>query len=126
MGKSARTVLHKLLDATRYSWRGLQAAWAHEQAFRLEVYLTLLLVPAALFVGSNLTHKLLLILPCGLVLLMELVNSAIESAIDRIGPEQNEFSARAKDLGSAGVFVSLIIFLALWIPSLWQFFHDAG
>ncbi|MCY4428561.1 MAG: diacylglycerol kinase [Halieaceae bacterium] len=119
-------MLHKLLDATRYSWRGLQAAWAHEQAFRLEVYLSLLLVPAALFVGSNLTHKLLLLLPCGLVLLMELVNSAIESAIDRIGTEQNELSARAKDLGSAGVFVSLMIFLVLWIPSLWQFFHDMG
>ena len=123
MPKPATTGLIKLLHATRYSWQGLRAAWRGEQAFRLELYLGLVLVPAGWYIGSDLSHKLLLILPCGLVLLMELLNSAIESAVDRIGPQPNELSGRAKDLGSAAVFVSLILFWVVWIPSLWQFFH---
>ena len=71
--------------------------------------------------GQTLTHQLLLVTVCGLVILAELINTAIESVVDRIGPEHHPLSGQAKDLGSAIVLVTLILFLVIWVPSLWQF-----
>ncbi len=92
-----------------------------EEAFRQETSLALLFVPLALLVGADLTHILLLWITCALVIFAELVNTAIESIVDRIGPERDPLSGLAKDLGSAVVFITLVLFLVVWIPSLWQY-----
>jgi diacylglycerol kinase (ATP) len=113
--------LSRLVAATANSWKGLQAAWQSEEAFRQEASLALLFLPLSYWVGQTLTHQLLLATACGLVILAELINTAIESIIDRIGPEQDPLSGQAKDLGSAIVLVTLILFLVIWVPSLWQF-----
>ena len=110
-----------MVSATVNSWRGLRAAWRMEEAVRQETTLALLFVPLALPVGVDLTHILLLWITCALVILAELVNTAIETIVDRIGPEHDPLSGLAKDLGSAVVFITLVLFLLVWIPSLWQY-----
>ena len=92
-----------------------------EEAFRQETIAALAFLPLALVVGGNLTHTLLLVITCGQVIFAELVNTAIESIVDRIGPERDSLSGLAKDLGSALVFVTLVLFLVVWIPSLFYY-----
>lgn len=122
MGKPGNTGIRRILRATRYSAQGFAHAWRHEAAFRQEVALTLLLVPFALWLGSSLMERLLLIGSCLFVLVVELLNSGIEAAVDRVGEEHHELSGRAKDLGSAAVFVSLVIVAATWAGVAWQRF----
>jgi diacylglycerol kinase (ATP) len=102
--------------------QGLRAAWKHEEAFRIEATLAVLCIPLAFWVGQDLTQKLLLVICCGLVIITELINSAIEAAVDRFGSEQHPLSGQAKDIGSAAVFCSLMLFLVAWLSSLWQYF----
>jgi diacylglycerol kinase (ATP) len=120
MTKPGKTGLARLFAATGYSMQGLRAAWKHEEAFRIEATLALLCIPLAFWVGQDLTQKLLLVICCGLVIITELINSAIEAAVDRFGSEQHPLSGQAKDIGSAAVFCSLVLFLVVWLPSLWQ------
>ena len=115
---SGKRGLDRLVAATANSWRGLRAAWRMEEAFRQETIAALAFLPLALVVGGNLTHTLLLVITCGQVIFAELVNTAIESIVDRIGPERDPLSGLAKDLGSALVFVTLVLFLVVWIPTL--------
>lgn len=122
MTKPGKKGLARILAATGYSMQGLRAAWRHEEAFRIEATLALLCVPLAFWVGQDLTQRLLLVVCCGLVIITELVNSAIEATVDRFGPEQHPLSGQAKDIGSAAVFASLVLFLAVWLPCLWQRF----
>lgn len=122
MGKPGNTGIRRILHAARYSAQGFAHAWNHEAAFRQEVALTLVLVPAALWLGRTGSERLMLILCCVLVLIVELLNSAIEAAIDRVGSEQHELSGRAKDLGSAAVLVSLIVVATVWLTVAWQRF----
>ena len=122
MTKPGKTGLARLIAATGYSMQGLRAAWKYEEAFRIEATLTCTCIPLAFWVGQGLTHQLLLVISCGLVLLAELFNSAIEAAVDRFGSEMHPLSGQAKDIGSAGVFTSLMLFLIVWVPSLWQRF----
>ena len=82
----------------------------------------MLLVPAAIWLGQTMVETVLLIAACLLVLIVELLNSAIEAAIDRVGKEQHELSGRAKDMGSAAVFVSLLIVVLVWAAVAWQRF----
>ena len=77
----------------------------------------------ALLVGESRVHRLLLLVVCALVILAELVNTAIETIVDRIGAERHPLSGQAKDLGSAIVFVTLMLFLAAWVPSLWHWWR---
>jgi len=107
--------LQRLLWATRYSIAGLKIAWRHEQAFRQETAVLIALVPAALWLGKNGVERALLIGSWLLVLIVELLNTAVESAIDRIGPERHELAGRAKDLGSAGVFCAIALAVAVWV-----------
>lgn len=123
MTKPDATGLKKLYNSTVYSWQGLRAAWKNEEAFRLELALALLFLPLAFVVGDGLVHQLLLALMCGLVVLAELVNTAIESVVDRIGSEPHPLSGQAKDLGSAIVLITLLLFWVIWGPSLWNFYH---
>jgi diacylglycerol kinase (ATP) len=114
MGKPGNTGFRRLLNATRYSAQGFRHAWQHEAAFRQEVTLTVLMLPLALWLGRTPTERLLLIGSCLAVIIVELLNSAIEATIDRFGDEHHAISGRAKDLGSSAVFVSLVLAAAIW------------
>ncbi len=105
-----------------YSWQGFGHAWKHEAAFRQEFALTLILAPIAIWLGQTPVERVLLIGVCLVVLIVELLNSAIEAAIDRFGGEHHELSGRAKDLGSAAVFVSLVLVVTVWGAVTWQRF----
>lgn len=106
--------LTKLIKATGYSLDGLTAAWRDEWAFRVEVVAFLLLFPIGAWLGHTGPERVLLLGSLFLVLVVELVNSAIEAVIDRIGSERHPLSKRAKDLGSAAVMVSLVNAAIVW------------
>jgi diacylglycerol kinase (ATP) len=97
-----------------YSLEGFSAALRHEHAFRQEIFLAVILLPFAIFLPLTLGEKALLIATLLLVLVVELLNSAIEAVVDRVGLENHELSKRAKDLGSAAVFLSCAIVLTVW------------
>lgn len=94
--------------------QGLRAAWLHESSFRLEVYLFVLLAPLAWWLGDSGVERALMIGSMLLVLAVELLNSAIEAVIERYGPEHHELAGRAKDMGSAAVFVMMMNVLLCW------------
>ena len=104
----------RMFLAIKYSMNGLKDAFFREPAFRLELIGTLILVPVALWLGDSGLEKSILISAVFAVLVVEIINSAIETAIDRIGPELNDLSRRAKDLGSAAVLLTLINVLVVW------------
>lgn len=114
MGKPGNTGIRRIIRATKFSAQGFGHAWRHEAAFRQELVLTIVLSPFAIWLGRTGFERLLLIICCVIVLIVELLNSAIEAAIDRFGEEHHELSGRAKDLGSAAVFLSLVIVVATW------------
>ncbi len=122
MGKPGNSGIRRIINATRYSAQGLIHAWRYESAFRQEIGLTIVLVPIALWLGREPFEQLLLIASCVLVIIVELLNSAIEAAVDRVGEEDHELAGRAKDMGSAAVFVSLLLVLATWGTVAWQRF----
>lgn len=113
-----KTGLRRLLNATRYSADGLRAAWKHEDAFRTEVFLAAVMIPVALLLPVTLIEKLLLIGAVMLVLIVELLNSAVEAAVDRDSLEINPLGKRAKDLGSAAVMFSLALTAGTWVSIL--------
>lgn len=104
----------RILMATKWSCQGLSAAWLHESSFRLEVYLFIVLGPLGWVMGKTPIERVLLIGSCLLVLGMELLNSAIEAVIERFGAEHHELAGRAKDMGSAAVFVMMLNMLLTW------------
>ena len=118
--KADNTGLRHLLNATRFSMRGLAAAFQHEAAFRQELALMLVLLPAAFFVGSNTLEVAVLIAVSLLILIVELLNSGLEAIVDRIGPEHDPLSGRAKDLGSAAVFIALLAAFLPWSLMIYQ------
>ena len=120
MQKRQRTGWRRLWAATGYSIRGLRSAWINETAFRQELLLVLLLTPLAFWLGTTQTQRALLILSLLLILITELLNSAIEAVVDRIGTETNELSGRAKNLGSAAVMIALIAAGCVWGLMVWE------
>lgn len=104
----------RILWAAYYSFQGFRAAWKHEAAFRQELMLMLVLFPCAFVLGETAEQRVMLLAPCFLVVIVELLNSAIEAVVDRIGPEKHTLSGRAKDLGSAAVFLSLSLVFITW------------
>ncbi len=110
-----KTGLRRILNAFGYSLAGLSAAYRHENAFRQEVWLALVLIPLALFLPADGIGKALMIGSVLLVLIVELLNSAIEAAVDRVSLENHHLAARAKDIGSAAVLVSLLNVIAVWV-----------
>ncbi len=122
MGKPGNTGIRRILRATRFSAQGLAHAIRHEAAFRQELVLTVLLVPAAWWLGQTIIERALLIGVCLLLLIVELLNSAIEAAIDRHGNEYHDLSGQAKDMGSAAVFISLLLVALVWGSVAWQRF----
>lgn len=118
--KPGKKGITRLIDATVYSARGLHACFVNEAAFRQEVALTVVLIPLAFLVASSAVQWLLLVAPLFLLLIVELINSAVESVVDRIGPEHHELSGRAKDMGSASVLLCLLLIACCWGGVLWQ------
>ncbi len=114
--------LRRIFRAAGYSFRGLAAAVRHEAAFRQELALCALLAPLGWWLGQTPPERALLLGSLLLVLIVELLNSAVEAAIDRIGPEHHELAGRAKDLGSAAVFVSLVLVVLVWSLIGWARF----
>jgi diacylglycerol kinase (ATP) len=114
MGNRGYTGLTRIIKATGYSISGLLAAFRHEAAFRQELILFIILTPVALWVGDNGMEYALLIGSLFLVLITELLNTAVEAAIDRIGVEEHKLSGRAKDVGSAAVFVAIANVIIVW------------
>ena len=122
MGKPGNTGIRRIIRATRFSAQGFAQAWKHEAAFRQEVALAVVLTPAAFWLGQTILERAMLIGVLLLMLIVELFNSAIEAAIGRHGEEHHELSGRAKDLGSAAVFVVLVLVGVVWGAVAWQRF----
>jgi diacylglycerol kinase (ATP) len=109
-----KTGLQRVMNAAGYSWAGLTAAFKHEDAFRQEVFLALLLIPLALYLGETGIDRALMIGAVLLVLIVELLNSAVEAAVDRISLEHHQLIKRAKDMGSAAVMIALVNVVIVW------------
>jgi diacylglycerol kinase (ATP) len=114
MAKPGETGIKRIISAAGYSIKGLSSCWRSEAAFRQEVLGSVVLVPLAFYLGDNGMEVALMILTCMLVLIVELLNSSVEAAIDRIGPEYHQLSGQAKDIGSAAVMVSIGTLLVTW------------
>jgi diacylglycerol kinase (ATP) len=117
--QKARKGLSRVLHAGVYSLQGLRAGWG-ETAFRQEAILAAVLLPLAFWLGQSWVEIALLAGTMLLVMIVELLNTCIESAIDRIGPEWHDLSKRAKDMGSAAVLLSLLLCLGVWLGAVWQ------
>ena len=109
-----KTGLTRVLNAFRYSMAGLAAAYRNEDAFRQEVWLAVILIPLALFLPVSAIGKALMVASVLLVVIVELINSALEATVDRISLELHHLAKRAKDIGSAAVFVALVNVVAVW------------
>jgi len=107
--------MRRILNAFHYTFAGFKAAWINEAAFRAEIIIAIFMVPLGLWLGSSGTQRAILVGIYFLIPLAELLNSAIEAIVDRMGPERHELSGRAKDLGSAAVFLSICIALIVWM-----------
>lgn len=114
--------LRRVFNAWRYSMQGLAAATRHEAAFRQELLLAAVLVPAAFFVGRSLIEVLLLLGTVFVVLIAELLNSALETLADAVSVEHHPLIGRAKDIGSAAVWLSLALLALVWVAVLWDRF----
>lgn len=114
MSKPGKTGITRVMDAFGYSMKGLAAAWRFEAAFRQEVCLAIVLIPAAFWLATNHIELILLISNVFWVLMAELANSSVETVVDRTGHERHELSGRAKDIGSALVFMSLVLLGIVW------------
>ena len=110
--------LRRLINAMRWSMKGFRSTYKNEEAFRQEVLLLIILAPLGLWLGDNGVERALLVGPLLIVLIVELLNSAIESVVDRISTENHKLSGRAKDQGSAAVLVSLMLVVLCWIMVL--------
>ncbi|OPA72695.1 diacylglycerol kinase [Campylobacter pinnipediorum subsp. caledonicus] len=109
MKHNKKAYFKRIISATKYSLKGLKSAYIYEAAFRQEVWCCFIFIPIGLIFGDNAIEKSLLVASILIVLIVELINSAIEAVVDRIGYEINELSGRAKDMGSSAVFVSIIL-----------------
>jgi len=113
-----RTGLDRMWHALGYSVAGLRAGW-RETAFRQEAIAALVLVPLAFWLGQTWVETAVLAGAVVMVMVVELLNTGVESAIDRIGPEWHDLSKRAKDMGSAAVLLSLLVCMGTWLAALW-------
>jgi diacylglycerol kinase (ATP) len=120
--KPRKTGLPRLFDATGYSIKGIRACWQNEAAFRQEVMLVVVLMPLSFLAARSIEQWLLLVIPLLLLLIVELLNSAVENVVDRIGHELHELSGQAKDMGSAAVLICLLLTGTSWIAIGWKNF----
>ena len=114
MSKPGNTGLKRIIKAFGYSWQGLKALCKHEAAFRQELVLAVILIPLAFYLGRSPLETAILIIPIFIILIAEMLNSAIEAVVDRIGEEKHELAGRAKDIGSMTVLTAFILLLTTW------------
>lgn len=122
--KPGRTGLSRVIAATGYSVQGLRACFKGEAAFRQELLLVAVLLPLSFWVATTPLEWIALVSPLFLLLIVELLNSAIESVVDRIGDEVHPLSGQAKDMGSAAVLLSLLMIAASWLPLSYHHFRE--
>lgn len=111
--------LTRLWNALGYSRDGIAAAWRYEAAFREEILLAAIAIPLAFYLGKNGVDRALLISSIILILIVEILNSAVEAVVDKASPEKHDLAKRAKDMGSAAVLLSLVNAAAIWACVLW-------
>ncbi len=111
----------RILFAFKNSWKGFKFLIRNEAAFQQELVLAILLAPLSFLISRSLSELILLLLTLALVLVVEILNTAIEAAVDRIGLEHNELSGLAKDLGSAAVLLSLLFAAGVWLTFVWRY-----
>jgi len=116
--KNPQTGFSRLISAARYSRQGMASAYRHEAAFRQEFWAAVVLLPFAVLLGNTWLETGVMIASVILVLIVELLNSAIEAVVDRIGEDLHELSGRAKDMGSAAVLLSLLLAVVVWLGAL--------
>ena len=114
MASQGATGFDRIIKAFGYSLKGFHAAFINEAAFRQELALAVIMVPAGFWLGQTPVEKALLVGVVLMVLVVELLNSAVETLVDRVGTEHHELAGRAKDMGSAAVFLSLMVVLIIW------------
>ncbi|HIC40210.1 Diacylglycerol kinase [hydrothermal vent metagenome] len=107
--------LGRIINAFKFSMQGLKSCYQSEAAFRQEVWLSVVLIPLVFWLSDSAIDRVLLITPIFIVLIVEVLNSAIESVVDRIGHEHHVLSGAAKDMGSAAVWLSLMLFIVTWL-----------
>lgn len=117
------TGLTRIIKAAGYSWKGFRAAWQNEAAFRQEGIAAVIAIILACWLDVDAITRVLLIGSVLLVMIVEIINSAIEAVVDRIGTERHELSGRAKDMGSAAVFLAICIAVLTWVTLLWTHYR---
>lgn len=110
-----KTGIRRLMNAFGYSMDGFKAAYQHEDAFRQEVWLSLVLIPLAFYLEAEALHRILMVGSVLLVMIVELLNSAVEAVVDRVSIERHALAKRAKDIGSAAVLLALINLAVVWL-----------
>lgn len=115
MAKPGATGISRVFKATGYSMQGLKAAWQGEAAFRQELMLAIIAIPFAFIVAQTILQFVFLLVITGLVVVVELLNSAIEAVVDKASPEFHELAGKAKDMGSAAVFIMLVLITIAWV-----------
>jgi len=120
MAGSNNTGIKRWIKAFEFTCQGLKAAFKHEEAFRQEVFALAVAIPAALLLADNSIEIVLMIGSVLLLLIVELLNSAVEAVVDRFGGEIHELSGRAKDIGSAAVFIAVINAMMIWLVLLFN------
>jgi diacylglycerol kinase (ATP) len=124
MGKTGVTGLRRIINAFGYSMKGMRAAFKHESAFRQETALFIILLPLAILLGQSIVDYSILIGSLLLVMIVELLNSAVEAVVDRVSDEHHKLAGRAKDMGSAAVFIALLNVIVIWSMYGFQFFKN--
>jgi len=118
MSRNDTGPLQHVINATRYSFRGLCHAWANESAFRYEIYVLAVALPTAALLSKGAVERALMIGSVLLVVVVELINSAIETTVDRVSKDHHELSGHAKDMASAAVFTSIVLAATVWLVLL--------
>ena len=119
MAKTSNTGITRIVKAAGYSWQGIRSAYKYEAAFRQEIILSVFLIPLAFWLSENALQLALMVSSVILVMMVEILNSAIEAVVDRFGDELHPLSGRAKDMASAAVLFAFIYLVIIWAAILW-------
>lgn len=114
------TGFQRIINAAGYSWQGLRAAWQHEAAFRQEAMAAIVAIIVACWLDVDAISRVLMVGSVVLVIIVEILNSAIEAVVDRIGQERHPLAGRAKDMGSAAVLLTILLAIFVWVALLWS------
>ena len=123
MAKPGNTGITRIIKAFGFSMKGLRAAWKHESAFRQEAMLAVILVPLAFWLARTPVELMILLITLFIVVITEILNSAVEAVVDRVSDEHHKLAGRAKDMGSAAVFLSLVMTFVVWAVLVYDRFY---